>query len=127
MISKVWNDHTYDYSERFKGDQISIKAGSFIEMDHEDAINFLGQMNTIKRTADGGPCPTSFKRLRIEAGKPDIKDKTLDENKCQLCKESFPNQLELSKHVMENHAHALAGGEDDKKTIQETIRRSTKG
>lgn len=65
-LVKVVNDNVHPYEERFRDQTIKIEAGKSIQMEHEDAVMFLGQMNSIKRTVDGGPDPKSFKKLRIE-------------------------------------------------------------
>ncbi len=36
---KVWNDNTFDHVDKFKGKEISIPAGTFIEMDYFDAVD----------------------------------------------------------------------------------------
>lgn len=63
---KVVNKNTHPYKEKWDDKVIEIPAGGHITMAKEDAVIFLGRMNSIARDADGAPKPESFKRLYIE-------------------------------------------------------------
>jgi len=65
-IVKVWNRNKYEYRELFKGKEIVIAAGKFVEMDYEQAISFLGKMCPIKKDKHGVCLPDSFKKLEID-------------------------------------------------------------
>ncbi len=80
---KVWNDNKYPHKELYKGDQVIIQAGGFVEMDWEEAIQFKGQftgMAPLKSEDDslggmGEPDPRFFKMIRVESPADDpVKD-----------------------------------------------------
>jgi len=66
MKVKVWNDNVHEFSQKYRGELLTIPAKKFVEMEREDAIMFMGLANSIKRTADGAPDPAGLKRLRRE-------------------------------------------------------------
>ena len=63
---KVWNDNKYEHVEKFKNDEIRIPAGSFVEMDYIDAIDFKGQFVQPIMRGPNNPDPRSFKMIRVE-------------------------------------------------------------
>lgn len=65
-IAKVWNDNTYPYAEKFKGEQIRIEAGQCVSMDLDEAHMFLGTYSPPKKRGDGTFDVSSYKKLRIE-------------------------------------------------------------
>jgi hypothetical protein len=66
MQVRVWNDNDHPHSEKYKGDKLEIAPHGYIEMDQDEANQFLGQYTPIVRRGDGTPDPRFFKRLRIE-------------------------------------------------------------
>ena len=67
-MCKVWNDNIHPYDEKFKGRDVVIEPKSFIEMDLDEAHQFLGTMGKApKKKGDGTPDERCFKMLRIEA------------------------------------------------------------
>jgi hypothetical protein len=62
---KVWNDNIYPHSEKFKGKDVDIPAGAFIEMDYDDAKQFQGQYKPPKMNGQGHD-PRGFKKIRVE-------------------------------------------------------------
>lgn len=65
-IVKVWNDHDRDHVEKFKGQEVRIAAGGYIEMDYIDAIDFKGQFFGMKMLGPNNPDPRYFKKIRVE-------------------------------------------------------------
>lgn len=65
-VVKVWNDNQYDHTEKFKGKEITIKAGGFVEMDYIDAVDFRGQFITPRMLGPNNPDPKFFKMIRVE-------------------------------------------------------------
>lgn len=65
-VVKVWNRNTYDHTEKFKGQEITIRAGQFIEMDYIDAIDFKGQFIPPKTLGPNNPDPQHFKMIEVE-------------------------------------------------------------
>jgi hypothetical protein len=65
--ARVYNDNVHPHRELFKGTQIEIHAGGYVDMDFEDALLFEGQFFPMIKNAGGQQCPTSYKRLRVVA------------------------------------------------------------
>jgi hypothetical protein len=65
-LVKVWNDNIYPHTERFKGEEITIPAKGYVEMDFIDAVDFQGQFTSMKKTGTGGDDPRGFKMIRVE-------------------------------------------------------------
>jgi hypothetical protein len=61
---KVRNLDHRDYVEEFRGEEIVIPAGGFVEMGRSEAVTFLGQMIPIVK--DGGDRVLNPKMLKIE-------------------------------------------------------------
>ena len=68
-LVKVWNDNSYPHTEKFKGTKITIEPGAFIELDYEEAIEFLGGFTPRVKRGDGTDDPRFFKKLRMEKPK----------------------------------------------------------
>jgi len=73
MKVKVWNDNEHPYTEKYRGDQVTIAAKKYVEMELEDAIMFMGQCSPRVLNADGRDDPKGFKKLRRED--PKVTDK----------------------------------------------------
>jgi hypothetical protein len=65
-VVKVWNDNKYEHVESFKGNEVRIKPGEFVEMDYIDAKDFQGQFTGLKMKGPNDPDPTNFKMIRVE-------------------------------------------------------------
>jgi hypothetical protein len=63
---KVWNDHTVDHVEKFKGEELRVPAKGFIMMDYIDAIDFKGQFFGMRMLGPNNPDPKTFKMIRVE-------------------------------------------------------------
>ena len=64
---KVWNDNVYPFTEvygKFKG--LTIEPGAFVEMDEEEAAEFMSAFSPIVKRGDGTDDPRYFKKLRKE-------------------------------------------------------------
>jgi hypothetical protein len=66
QVVKVWNDGIYPHKEMFKGEEINIAPGSYVEMDYIEAVEFKGQFTSPKTDASGKPDPRFFKKIRVE-------------------------------------------------------------
>jgi hypothetical protein len=65
---KVWNDNVHVFTQRFKGEQVTIPAKGFIEMEWDEAISFKSHPFSMKFDGMGQQDPTSFKMIRVEGG-----------------------------------------------------------
>lgn len=66
---KVWNDNKYEHKERFKGIELAIAPGAFVEMDYDEAVEFRGQFTPPRLGGDDAPDPRFFKMIRVEQPK----------------------------------------------------------
>lgn len=66
-LVKVWNDNVHPHSENFKGSVIRIEPGKYVEMEHEDAVDFMGQFTPIVVDGGGNHDPRGYKKLRLDA------------------------------------------------------------
>lgn len=125
MKAKVWNDNKYVHKEKFRGDLITIAPGEFVEMEYHDAVQFKGQMTPIARDVDGAPTPQSYKMIRVEAIAEKAKKEDFDVSICQSCSYKAADQVDLAKHILENHSETLAEKSRDEagKKLQEALKR----
>lgn len=110
-IVKVYNRNDHDYSEKFNGKEIYIKAKSFVKMDYEEANRFMGMLPQFKRLKDGQQDPVSFKwlemdkddRKRVElALRNESEEKAKKVFVCHACGKEFDDKKSLSKHAKEH-------------------------
>lgn len=103
MMVKVYNDNVHPYSEKFKDQKLEIPPHEFIEMEYEEAVQFLGTYSPIKVDADENPIPQCYKMLRIV--KPVIKATPGVANfNCQKCGYKGANNKDLGEHLDATHA-----------------------
>lgn len=101
MLVKVWNDNTYDFKEpNFKGNVVLVKAGGFIEMDLEEAVEFQGQYSPLP-PEDTQPDDQVkyFKKIRIERP-PQATMTVATEYVCQLTGKKFGILEDYKKHIV---------------------------
>lgn len=118
MKVKVKNLNEYPFSQKFRGDMILIGAGESIEMDEEDAVQFLGQFCPPKLDNKGNHDPKFFKKLRIE--RPDnyvAKDIVANKFVCNACKEQTSSWVELEAHMRLMHSDQLVKDEEYDKFV----------
>ena len=120
MLVKVWNRNSFDHLEKFRNKTISIKAGSYAQMDYHDAIDFLGQFWPPRYNKGGQALPESFKFLEIDVDdrKEFLAEMDGEQKKkadkcfvCGMCNKEFPTKVRLIKHVKANHQNNLADPE----------------
>jgi hypothetical protein len=116
MLVKVWNRNTHDHQERFRDKQIFVPAGSYVQMDYHDAIDFLGQFYAPRYNKGGQALPESFKKLAIDED--DLKAVRSDQEGrykekadktfvCMMCNDEFSTKAKLIKHVQKKHKDRL--------------------
>lgn len=102
MQVKVWNDNIYDFKEpNFKGQPIVVKAGEYITMDYEEAVEFQGKFSPMapEDTADA-EIPKYFKKIRIEKPEGASVSPSVTEYVCQLTGKKFSNLDDYKKHLV---------------------------
>lgn len=95
---RVYNDHTMDHKEKFKGDEIIIKAGKYILMDYEDAVQFKGQYFPMRMNADNRQDPESYKMIRIIQHDASAVDEKTVEFICNVDGKKFTTKKELDAY-----------------------------
>lgn len=121
---KIYNDNIHDYREKYKEQDIEIKAGKYILMEDDEAVQFLGQMppGGIIADHDGRPDRRHFKMLRkepinfMEDAALKTQTNVNDLNVCHRCKYVASGPGDLDEHVAANHMHDLLEAEEFKKT-----------
>jgi hypothetical protein len=90
---KVWNDNKFEHVEKFKGEEVRILPGDFIEMDYIDAVDFRGQFAPMRMLGPNNPDPRGFKMIRVEEPKePIVKD---DQNVFHATGKAFESRDDL--------------------------------
>lgn len=110
MQAKVWNDGPTDYREEFRGTEIAIPKGKFVEMDRYEAAAFLSQYIKPRKTDTG--VHMNHKMLRMEVVGDDVPAKL--EHRCQMCKGLFQSETELTLHSEAFHKEAIVAAEPKK-------------
>lgn len=106
---RVWNDNIYEHREMFRGDEIVIPSGGYIEMAREDAVLFKSQFRPLIRNKGGVDDPRGFKKIRIEYN-PDTKavkdiiQEHRENHTCQACGFVAQSKAGLQSHIRANHA-----------------------
>ena len=60
MTVRVWNDNKFEHHEKFRGKQISIPAGGYVEMTADDAVLFKSQFTPMMKNKGGGEDDAGF-------------------------------------------------------------------
>lgn len=122
FLVKIHNKNEYDYTEKFRGRDIYIKAGGHVKMDYEEAHLFLGQMPQFRKKKDGTQDPTSFKKLvmdnedrrRVELVlRNEVEEKAKKIFVCMACKKEFTSKKELIKHSEAEHSDIMVEAESE--------------
>lgn len=121
---RVWNKHPngLTHTEKFKDQDIVIKAGEFVLMDYEDAVQFRGQYFPMKRNAQGAPDPSGFKIIHLEKHDDGADDKPSEEFVCMFDGRKFPTQKLLDQYLTENYADKTFVDEKIEEEIKATKR-----
>lgn len=124
---RVYNMHPdgLTHTEKFKDDLLVIKAGEFILMDYEDAVQFKGNYFPVKLDAMGKPTRETFKVIKIV---PDNSKESADIEKslpkkfiCNMDGKQFASQTELDVYTKENYGHLIFKDE----ALEEQIEKRT--
>lgn len=102
---QVWNKHPlgFTHKEKFRDETIEIKAGGYVLMDYEDAVQFRGQFMPMKKDGMGQPDPKFFKCIELkqhdESAEPEKKKFV-----SMMDGREFQTQAELDAYVKSNFA-----------------------
>lgn len=114
---KVYNRHPQGltHKERFRGDMIEIPAGSFVEMDYEDAVQFRGQYFPIVMTETQGQDPKSMKVIELVGPTgPAAQDTKERVYICHMDGKEFSSKQALEQHLKEKYG-------DVERVVDETL------
>lgn len=102
---KVWNRHPngLTHKEKFKEQSVEIKAGEYVLMDYEDAVQFRGQYFPMKKDAQGAPDPAGFKVIHLEKHE-DSPEPAVVEFVCHFDGAKFPTKALLDNYLTKNYA-----------------------
>jgi uncharacterized C2H2 Zn-finger protein len=114
---RVYNDNVYPYRENFRGNQIDIPPGGYIDMDYYEAIDFRGTYCPIKTDGGGKPLAESFKLIRIVQPE-NFQAEDAKRNICNSCGKSFPNAKDLEDHINENHINEMIDDKEREKRLK---------
>jgi hypothetical protein len=117
---KVKNLNVHPFSQKFKGVDIRLAAhgssGDAIDMDYEEAVEFLGTFYPFKLDNKGNHDPKFFKMLKID-GKPEHHDAKKAEIRCPVCRELCPSWLDLEAHQRVMHQDQVLKDEEYQKWL----------
>lgn len=125
MRVRVYNRNTHDYHNTFKGKNVTIPAGGYLEMDRSDAVQLKSKMVVIPNTFDGAgnQRPESFSRLElIPVGSEtvNVQEKFI----CHATGKEFDSEREYMAHLKSNEAlveaQRIANEEDE--NVQKDLR-----
>lgn len=111
---KVWNDHTEEHVEEYRGETIRIPAKGFIEMGKSDFDFFKGQYTPIIR--DGMGRDLKPKMIRGELiPHPATQELESKYFVCQMDRQMFETQSALDAHIAANHTEVMVDDEAKQK------------
>ncbi len=111
-ICKVWNDNVHIYEEKFKGVNYIIAPKGCVEMELDEAHQFLGTFKAIVKRGDDTVDPRCYKMLRIEA--PPVPPAPIDPLLCHATGQVAESEAAL-KAILKQFAHNKAFDEEAEK------------
>lgn len=127
MRVRVYNRNTHPYHNTFKGKNVTIPAGGFIEMDRSDAVQLKSKMVVIPNTFDGAgnQRPESFSKLElVPVGGGETVSKVTEKFICHATGKEFDSEKEYMAHLKSNEAlveaQRIANEEDE--NVQKDLR-----
>lgn len=118
--AKVYNKHSHGltHTEKFKDRTIVIKAGDFVEMDYEEAVEFKSQYFPMKFGPDEVQLPESFKMIEIVPIADPVAERDGKESfVCQLTGKKFGSASELEQHLKQ-FRDLIVTDEEGEKEVQ---------
>lgn len=103
---RVWNRHPHGltHKEKFRDEMIEIKAGQYVLMDYEDAVQFRGQYFPMKKKPTGEDDPAGFKVIHLEKHDDSEVVETAKEYICHFDGKKFSSQALLDAYVNQNYS-----------------------
>ncbi len=111
MKYEVWNKHPngLTHREKFRGDDIVIKANDFVLMDYEDAVQFKGQYYRYALDGMGQQDPVTYKCIHLvpHKGTSEKAPEAPKEFVCNMDGKKFLSQAELDKYIEANFKEVI--------------------
>lgn len=130
---RVYNDNVvkndagevigFDLNEQWKGKDISIPPGGFIEMGASEAVKFKGQYHPIAKNGMNQQLEASYKKIRIV---PLSKEKPKESFICNQDGTEHASQEALDRHIAENFADQIQDQEFAKDFKEKVNKKVTK-
>jgi hypothetical protein len=122
QMVRVHNDNVVEHVEMYKGTQIRIPAGGYVEMERAEAVQFKSQFRTPVRDKARIQTPESKKILRLEliingAEKAAAPKAEKDKHICHKCGFEAQNKAGLSAHIRANHLESMVD-DDARKELE---------
>jgi hypothetical protein len=105
--ARVWNDHTEEHVEEFRGEIVKIPPKGFVEMPWPSAVQFRGQYTPILRDGLGRDLkPKKIRLERIDDAAPKFAAPA-SKFTCQACNKACKTQKELDDHIAKQHVEQM--------------------
>lgn len=127
MNVRLYNDNIYPHTEKFKGDVIHIAPKAFVEMDEYEAVEFRGQMTSVKFDGGGNPLPECYKMIRIVKPENYHLHEIADKPICLACAKAFPTKHELDAHIRSNHVEQMNDSKEKEEIVKEELKKVRRG
>jgi hypothetical protein len=105
--AQVWNDSDKPYKEDFKGVMMEVPPRAFIEMDSQEASEFLAQFVAPKRDGMGTFLNSKPLRKVIVPSSEGVKNETVPEDYCIICNKQFGSKGFLAAHFSKMHRNLI--------------------
>lgn len=115
MLVKVHNLNIHPYNEKFGGQDIHIPANDFVEMDEDQADQFLQKFTFPVKNEMGLHDPKYFKKLKIE--RPFVQHAEVDPLVCHASGQKAATKEELAV-MLSRFAHLAAKDEEAEKAAK---------
>ena len=103
-LVKVYNDNVHPFTQKFKGEVITVPAKSFIEMELEEAVAFKSYPSPMKFDGMGQQDPKSYKMLRVEGS--DVAKAVGERVQAYRCHQD--GSLHPTKEALEAHVKQIS-------------------
>jgi hypothetical protein len=118
-VVKVRNLNTISFDVKWRGDEIKIPAGGFVEMDWEDANTFIRTpFKSMVKDGMGQDLPEGMQKLKIEREGDITKYAAKLTPHCPVCKEELAHWDALDGHTAAMHSNQILDDEEYKKFLK---------
>jgi len=116
---RVYNDNRFVHREAFRGEDIVIDPGEYIEMEREDAVLFKSQFFQPKYDKGGLQTHESYKMIRLQKIENQAPDVTHKEYRCHACAFTSQTKQGLATHVRAKHTGQMVDDDAREKLVKD--------